>query len=175
MRLNMAAVGYNTDRWRNDPRSVDVTLGDTAAAVGRGLFAGAAGTAAMTVSSTLEAKLRDRGSSSAPADAAGKVLGVEPRDEAGEARFSNVVHWGYGTSWGAVRGLLHVAGIDGAAATAAHFAAVWGGAQVMLPALDVAPPPWESPKVEVAIDAFHHAVYAIATGLAFAALAGGTS
>ena len=44
-------------------------LGDTAAAVGKGLFAGAAGTVAMTISSTLEAKLRDRGSSSAPADA----------------------------------------------------------------------------------------------------------
>ena len=145
-------------------------LGEIAAAVGRGLFAGAAGTAAMTVSSTVEAKIRDRGSSSAPADAAGKVLGVQPRDEAGEARFSNIVHWSYGTSWGAVRGLLHAAGVDGPAATALHFGAVWGGAQVMLPALDVAPPPWESPKEEVAIDAFHHAVYVIATAVAFAAL-----
>jgi hypothetical protein len=145
-------------------------LGDVAAAVGRGLFAGVAGTAAMTVSSTLEAKLRDRGSSSAPADAAGKVLGVKPRDEAGKARFSNVVHWSYGTGWGMVRGLLHAGGIDGIAAPAVHFMAVWGGAQVMLPALDVAPAPWNSPKQEVAIDAFHHAVYAIATALAFAAL-----
>ena len=145
-------------------------LGDTAAAVGRGLFAGAAGTAVMTVSSTLEAKLRDRGSSSAPADAAGKVLGVQPRDEDGQARFSNIVHWSYGTSWGAARGLLHAAGLDGAGATALHFAAIWGGAQVMLPALDVAPPPWKSPPAEIAIDAFHHAVYATVTGIAFAAL-----
>ena len=145
-------------------------LGDTAAAVGKGLFAGAAGTAAMTVSSTLEAKLRDRGSSSAPADAAGKVLGVQPRDEAGEARFATVVHWGYGTSWGVVRGLLHAAGLDGANAVAAHFAAVWGSELVMLPALDVAPPPWESEPKEIAIDALHHAVYALATSLAFGAL-----
>ena len=145
-------------------------LGDTAAAVGRGLFAGAAGTVAMTVSSTLEAKLRERGSSSAPADAAGKVLGVQPRDEDGQARFSNIVHWSYGTSWGAARGLLHAAGLDGAGATALHFAAIWGGAQVMLPALDVAPPPWKSPPAEIAIDAFHHAVYAVATSIAFAAL-----
>ncbi len=147
-----------------------MALGDIAAAVGRGLFAGAAGTVAMTASSTIEAKLRERGSSSAPADAAGKVLGVQPRDEAGKARFSNVVHWAYGTGWGAVRGLLHVAGIDGGRAVATHFAAVWGSAQVMLPALDVAPPPWESELEEVAIDAFHHAVYAVATGVAFAAL-----
>ena len=150
-------------------------LADIAWVGGKGRFAGAAGTAAMTVSSTLEAKIRDRGSSSAPADAAGKVLGVQPRDEAGEARFSNIVHWGYGTSWGAVRGLLHAAGVDGTAATALHFAAVWGGAQAMLPALDVAPPPWKSPKEEVLIDAFHHAVYAIATGVAFAALQRGAS
>jgi len=53
-----------------------MALGDIAAAVGRGLFAGAAGTVAMTASSTSEARLRERGSSSAPADAAGKVLGV---------------------------------------------------------------------------------------------------
>jgi len=150
-------------------------LGDTAAAVGKGLFAGAAGTVAMTISSTLEAKLRDRGSSSAPADAAGKVLGVQPRNPEGQARFSNVVHWSYGTSWGAFRGLLHAAGVDGVKATGMHFAAIWGGAQVMLPALDVAPPPWESAPEEIAIDAFHHAVYVVATGVAFAALEEGST
>lgn len=147
-----------------------MSLGDTASAVGKGLFAGAIGTVAMTASSTLEAKLRDRGSSSAPADAAGKVLGVQPRDEAGKARFSNIVHWGYGTSWGAVRGLIDVAGLEGAKANAAHFAAIWGSAQAMLPALDVAPPPWKSPPEELGIDAFHHIVYATATGVAYAAL-----
>ena len=124
----------------------------------------------MTVSSTLEAKLRKRGSSSAPADAAGKVLGVQPRDEAGEARFATAVHWAYGTSWGAVRGLLHANGIDGGKATAAHFTVVWGSELAMLPALDVAPPPWKSEPKEIAIDAFHHAVYAMATGVTFAAL-----
>ncbi|MBA2765310.1 MAG: hypothetical protein H0U42_11595 [Thermoleophilaceae bacterium] len=145
-------------------------LGDLAGAVGRGLFAGMVGTAAMTASSTIEQKLRQRGASSAPADAAGKVLGVQPRDPDGQARFSTVVHWAYGTSWGAVRGLLHFAGFDGAKAAAAHFAAVWGSAQIMLPALEVAPPVWESPPQETAIDAFHHTVYAVATSLAFTAL-----
>lgn len=145
-------------------------LGDTAGAVGRGLLAGAFGTAAMTVSSTVEAKLRERGSSSAPADAAGKVLGVQPRDEEGKARFSTIVHWSYGTSWGAMRGLVHAVGINGGTAVAAHFATVWGSAQVMLPSLDVAPPPWKSPPEEIVIDALHHAVYAVATGMAFAAL-----
>lgn len=145
-------------------------LAGTAESVGKGLFAGAIGTAVMTVSSSLEAKLRDRGASSAPADAAGKVLGVQPRDEQGQARFAAVVHWSYGTSWGAFRGLLHAGGLDGAKAIGVHFAAIWGGAQVMLAVLDVAPPPWQTEPKELAIDAFHHAVYVLATGAAFAAL-----
>jgi len=147
-----------------------VGLADTAEAVGKGLVAGVIGTAVMTVSSSLEAKLRGRGASTAPADAAGKVLGVQPRDERGEARFSNVVHWSYGTSWGGVRGLLDAAGMDGARATGVHFAALWGGEQVMLPALGVAPPLWESAPKEIGIDALHHAVYVLATAVAFAAL-----
>ena len=115
-------------------------LGDVAAAVGKGLFAGVAGTAAMTASSTLEAKLRGRGASSTPAQAAQKVLGVEPIDEGSEARFSNLVHWGYGTVWGGARVLLAAAGLSGPTVTAAHLGAVWGSEQKMLPALDVTPP-----------------------------------
>jgi len=45
-----------------------VGLRDTAAAVGKGLFAEAVGSAALTVSSSTEARLRDLGASSAPAD-----------------------------------------------------------------------------------------------------------
>ncbi len=62
----------------------------------------------MTASSTIEAKLRGRGSSSTPGQAAAKVLGVEPVDEEAEARFSNLVHWGYGTVWGGVRVLQNL-------------------------------------------------------------------
>jgi hypothetical protein len=69
--------------------------------VGKGLFAGVADIAAMTVSSTLETKVWGRQASTAPAEAAGKVLGVEPTREAKQARFSNLGHWGHGTSWGA--------------------------------------------------------------------------
>lgn len=144
------------------------TTADVAGAVGKGLFAGAIGTVFMTVSSTVEAKLTGRGASSAPADAAGKVLGVQPRDEDGRARFSNAVHWGYGTSWGAVRGLIELTRSSQPAATAMHFAAVWGSSLVMLPALDVAPPPWRQPLSGVAVDAIHHMVYAAGTSAAYA-------
>ena len=145
-------------------------LGDIAAAFGKGVFAGVAGTAAMTASSTLEMKLRGRAASSTPARAAAKVLGVEPVDEESEARFSNIVHWGYGTAWGGVRGLLSAAGLSGPAATAAHLGAVWGSEQVMLPTLSVTPPLTEWGAKEVAIDALHHLVYAGATGVAYSFL-----
>ena len=145
-------------------------LGDVAASVGKGLFAAVAGTAAMTVSSSLEMKIRGRQASSAPAQAAGKVLGVEPTGEMEEARFSNVVHWGYGTSWGAIRGLIDAIGLEVPSATATHFLTVWSTEQVMLPALGVAPPFWRWGAKEVAIDAFHHLVYAGTTGVAYAAL-----
>jgi hypothetical protein len=110
-------------------------------AIGKGLVAGLAGTAAMTVSSTLEMRLRGRAASSAPADATAKVLGIASfTDDAAKDRFSNIVHWGYGTGWGAVRGLLSNAGLSSTAATAAHLAAIWGNEAVMLPVLDIAPP-----------------------------------
>ena len=144
-------------------------IADTlASAVGRGLLAGFAGTAALTVSSTLEARLRGRAPSSAPARATAKVLGIsEFESDLAKARFSDLSHWGYGTGWGVVRGLLAAAGLSPRAATAAHGAAIYGAAQVTLPALDVAPPVVFWPKEEIAIDAFHHAVYTLATGLAF--------
>ena len=83
--------------------------GGLANEIARGLLAGLVGTAAMTVSSTLEAKLRGRPFSTAPAEAAAKVLGIkEFRSEAARSRFSNLVHWGYGTGWGAVRGLMRM-------------------------------------------------------------------
>jgi hypothetical protein len=144
------------------------TAEKVASSIGKGLVAGVAGTAAMTVSSTLEAKLRGRAASTAPARATTKVLGVASFEDAiAQARFNDLSHWGYGTGWGIVRGLLDAAGLPSRKATAAHGAAVWGSAQVMLPALDVAPPSIFWGKKEIAIDALHHAVYAIATGIAY--------
>jgi hypothetical protein len=142
-----------------------------ASSIGKGLVAGFAGTAAMTISSTLEAKLRGRQPSTAPARAAAKALGIASfEDSVAQARFNDLSHWGYGTGWGIARGLLDFVGLPPRRATAAHAAAVWGSAQVMLPAMDIAPPSIFWGKQEVAIDAFHHAVYALVTGIAYRGL-----
>jgi len=145
-----------------------------ASAIGDGLVAGFLGTAAMTASSTIEARLRHRAASTAPARATAKALGIRAFDsDLAQARFNDLSHWGYGTGWGVVRGLLGATGMPPAKATAAHGAAVWGSAAVTLPALEVAPPFVFWGREEVAIDVFHHAVYALATGLAYEVVAAG--
>jgi len=142
-----------------------------ATAIGRGLVAGFAGTAAMTVSSTLEARLRGRAFSTAPARATAKVLGIREFDsDLAQARWNDLSHWGYGTGWGVLRGLLGATGMSPRQATLAHGAAIYGAAQVTLPALDIAPPSIFWGAQEIAIDAFHHVVYAAATGAAYAAI-----
>ena len=138
-----------------------------ASSIGTGLFAGVVGTAAMTVSSTIESKLRGRKPSEAPAQAAAKVLGVSPAGEEEKKRFSNLVHWGYGTAWGAMRGIIGATGLRGTPAAALFFTAVWGTELSMLPALGVAPPVTEWGRDEIAIDAGHHVVYAAVVSLAY--------
>ena len=143
-------------------------LNKLATEIGNGVLAGVAGTAAMTLSSTLEAKLRGRPYSTAPARAAARALGIETfEDGAAYARFSNLVHWGYGTGWGVARGVLRTIGIGPRLATPAHFAVLWGSALYTLPKYEVAPPVTEWGAEEVAIDAFHHLVYVSAAALAF--------
>jgi hypothetical protein len=146
-----------------------------ARAIGNGLVAGFAGTAAMTLSSTIEARLRGREFSDAPARATAKLLGIKEFEDArSKARFSDLSHWGYGSGWGVARGLMREFGLDARKATPAHFAAVWGSALVMLPALEVAPPVVFWNRKEIAIDVFHHLVYATAAGVAYELLAGRT-
>lgn len=144
------------------------TVTTLAGSVGKGMLAGLIGTAVMTVSSTIEQKLRERGASSAPADAASEVLGIDEfEDSDARQRFSNLVHWGYGIGWGGVRGAIGATGLRAVPATAVHTGLIYAAEQMMLPALDVAPPATEWGGEEVAIDAWHHLVYGVATGAAY--------
>jgi hypothetical protein len=146
-------------------------VGRAAGVLARGMVAGLAGTAAMTVSSTWEARLRGRQPSTAPARAAEKVLRIHGLSEKAHQRFSTFVHWSYGTGWGVARSALGAAGLPPAVAAPIHFSAMWGGALVMLPALKVTPPVTRWGRAEVGIDVFHHLVYEISTGLTYELLA----
>ena len=144
-------------------------LGKLGAAVGKGLIAGLAGTVAITISQMIEMKITNRKPSNAPADAVEKALHIEATP-GNKEDFSNEVHWIYGTSWGVMRGLLSLAGITGFAATTLHLASIWGTAATIQPQLDIAPPLSEWDPKDIAIDIFHHAVYAIVAGLVYDAI-----
>jgi hypothetical protein len=137
-----------------------------ASSIGKGLVAGVAGTAAMTVSSTLEAKLRGRASSSAPARATAKVLGSASFEDAIARRASTTLPLGLRHR---LSNRPRPAGRRPAslAARDRRARAVWASEQVTLPALEVAPPSVFWPKREITIDALHHAVYALATGITY--------
>jgi hypothetical protein len=141
-----------------------------ATGIGRGLLAGLAGTAAISLSQMIEMKLTKRPPSTAPADAAGKVVGVQPRDAEGKARFGTLVHWVYGTSWGLFRAVLGGGRVDRLWAPLAHLGAVQTAAMLMLPGLHVAPPVTKWGGGEIGKEVVHHTVYAAATDAAYRAL-----
>jgi hypothetical protein len=144
--------------------------GKIAFALGKGILAGLAGTAAITLSQMVEMKLTKRPPSDTPAKAVNKVLHVEASDEAHKQEFVQEVHWTYGTLWGLARSILDLAGLKGVLGSALHYGAIWGTEMVMLPSIGVAEPPTKWGGKEIAKDGLHHLVYAVAAGLVYDAI-----
>lgn len=144
-------------------------LGALGAAIGKGLIAGFAGTVAITISQTIEMKIRNRKSSNNPAKAVERIFDIGP-EPGHENSFSQRVHYAYGTLWGTARGLLSVVGITGFAATAVHFAALWGTAVTTETELGLAPPLDEWTTKDIVIDIFHHAAYVTAVWMVYKAI-----
>jgi hypothetical protein len=145
-------------------------IGRIGAGIGAGFLAGIAGTAAMTLSSMAEMKLRDRKPSTTPQDAAANLLGLEPRNSDELSKLGQVVHWQYGTSLGAIRGLMSAAALREPLASILFFAAVWALDLAVVPELADTKPAKEWGADELAIDAFHHVVFVGVTALALRAL-----
>ncbi|MGE0026334.1 MAG: hypothetical protein AB7O78_16105 [Thermoleophilia bacterium] len=163
-------------------------------AVGRGLVAGALGTGAMTAAQLLRSRLHeqaqdggegaDDGSAQAPGDpweeapapakVARRVLeGVFGRQVPAEriGLLTNAMHWGYGTAWGAVYGLLRGSGVvHGARGGLAFGAAVWGMSYVELVPMGLYEPPWEYPPGQLAPEAGYHLAYGLGTAAGFSML-----
>jgi hypothetical protein len=152
------------------------TLGALGSAIGKGLIAGIAATAAITISQMIEMKITKRKPSEAPVKVASRAAGVKPADKEQKEKVSHEIHWAYGTIWGVARGLVALTGLKGALATAAHFVAVWGTSMILLPKFKAAPPVTEEDARTIAVDGFHHALYATTAGFVYDALdAGGKS
>jgi hypothetical protein len=142
--------------------------------LGRGLVASVAGTAAMTVSSTVEMRLRGREASDAPGRAAAQGLRVRVRDDPATGRLARLGHVMTGVGLGAARGVLGFAGLREPAASALFLGLSLAPDAAGLPAVGIAPPPWRWPPVEIAVSLGHHAVFSLATGAAYAALERGS-
>ncbi|MDB5130987.1 MAG: hypothetical protein JWR02_736 [Mucilaginibacter sp.] len=143
------------------------TLGNS---IGKGLLAGLAGTAAITLSQLIEMKITKRKPGNAPVKVVSETAGVKPVNAAQKEKAAQEIHWAYGTLWGIGRGLINYAGLKRVPAALVHFGAVWGTAMVMLPKFKAAPPVTEEDPRSIAIDGFHHAVYALVAGLVYDAL-----
>lgn len=149
-------------------------LGELGSAIGKGLLAGLAATAAMTLSQMIEMKITKREPSDATLKVVEETAGAKPASRAEKQLLSQEIHWSYGTVWGVARGLIGLTGLKGIPATLVHFGAVWGTALIMLPKHDAAKPINEQKPQDIAVDALHHAVYAVTAGLAYDALDAGS-
>jgi len=145
-------------------------VGDFGAALGKGLIAGLVGTAAITLSQTLERKMTGQPTNFAPGDAASKALDIEASKMEARKKFSDEVNWVYGTSWGSARGILSLFGLKGLPATAIHFAAIFYTALTIEPDFEVAPPINEWSRKSIALFALHHVIYAASAGLVYDAI-----
>jgi hypothetical protein len=84
---------------------------------------------------------------------------------------NSAVHFLYGTGWGLPFGLAFGRGGPPGPAKGAVFGlSVWLAGLVELPALGVAPPPWQQSPAALAQDLGFHLVYGAATAAAYEAL-----
>lgn len=148
----------------------------------RGLVAGAVGTAVMTGWQELAAKLQgsDGGGGEAPpsdpwarapapARAGRKILGGLGYDvpESRIDLLTNVMHWGYGTTWGAVYGAAFGNSARHRPLTRGlGFGAwVWVMSYVQLVPLGIYQPPWTYSPRELAMDLSYHLAYGAGLGV----------
>ena len=138
--------------------------------LGRSLVAGAAGTAAITLSATIEMKLRGRDASTVPQEVAAKVLGLETQSERAAKALGAAAHVASGLALGPVLPALEAAGLEEPATSSALFAVAWMPELVLVPAAGASEPPWKWGVGEIAISAVHHVAYTAAASATWAAL-----
>lgn len=128
----------------------------------------------MTMYQTAVAKLRGTEASTTPPEVGKRVIrGMFHRrfDEDQTGALNNVMHWSYGTGWGTVYALSDGIVTPPAVPRGLAFGTlVWGASLLELPAMKLAPPVWEYPRLELALDVSYHLVYGVAVAAAYEAL-----
>jgi hypothetical protein len=153
--------------------------------IGRGIVAGAVGTAVMTGLQLAVRKARgERLDTPVPrtwADAPAPAQVVKKAAEAvGHGRdvtkkhvplITNLMHWGYGLWWGTAYGLTaRATNPNPVAAGPVLGIGVWTAAYAELVPLGVYKKPWEYPPQELALDLSYHLAYGLAVAGAYKAL-----
>jgi hypothetical protein len=130
----------------------------------RGLVAGAAGVAAMTLAEKLEQAFTGRPNSYVPAHTLERLTGLPARPDDERLWLNWAMHWGQGIALGAVRALMAERGVRGPVGSFLHLNLRLLNDQLLENATGVGAPPWTWPVGEQAVDLLHKAVYAFATG-----------
>lgn len=136
---------------------------DVVTAAGRGVVAGLAGVAAMTVAEKLEQRLTGRPDSYVPARTLAHVLGLSEPDSDDRPR-NMAMHWSNGVVLGAVRGVMAAANLRGPRASLMHTPLRLSWDQTLENLTGVGAPPWTWPRDELLIDVTHKTIFSLATG-----------
>lgn len=86
---------------------------------------------------------------------------------------TNVMHWGYGTSWGMLYGVIH--GTDPRTPLGSGLlfgTGVWAMSYVTLVPMGLYKPPWSYTPTELAMDLSYHLAYGAGVGIGYAAVNG---
>lgn len=139
-------------------------------ALGRGLVAGAVGTAAQTLSQKVEQSKTHREDSMVPAEVGAAVFKPSLSNGADAKQLGLGVHWGHGITMGAMRGALALTPLKPLTASAAHFVLMWTGDALLYKGLKVAPWPHKWGGKALATDLGHKFVLSAVTSAAFLTL-----
>jgi hypothetical protein len=134
-------------------------------AAARGLVAGLAGVAVMTMAEKAEQLLTGRPSSFVPAQTLERLLRLPSKPDQQRVWRNWAMHWGQGILLGAVRGLMAERGFRGPIGSFVFMNLRLLNDQALENATGAGAPPWTWPADEQAIDLLHKAVYAFTTGL----------
>ena len=131
----------------------------------RGLVAGAAGVAAMTLAEKLEQAFTKRPDSYVPAHTLERLLGQEHRPDEERLLMNWTMHWGQGILLGAVRGVMSEAGVRGPMGSFLHLNLRLLNDQTFENVTGAGALPWTWPVDEQLIDLMGKGVYAVVTGM----------
>ena len=135
----------------------------------RGMIAGAAGVAAMTIGEKIEQTFTHRPNSYVPAHTLARLVHL-PEPDADRRWLNWVMHWGQGSLLGIVRAWLGSRGIAGPFGSFVFWFLRLAADQTLENATGAGSPPWTWPRGEQAIDIAHKGIYAFTTGMVADAL-----